>query len=340
MMCLKRNIAELFGVVYAEIETPLDLPVPILLTKIGNKTVAGLGSWSGWYFTEELKFAIEQGYKVKVLKGYIFERANIFSGYIDTMYNMRLQYPKGSAMNMIAKLLLNSLAGRFGINLNQETNRVISLSAVKDSDLLDDSTVVTDLNNGFGIIASENLRNVDLANSYAPLNVSLPVAMAITAYGRIYINRVKLAYKDNLYYSDTDSIVLDCQLDPSLISDTDLGLFKLEKYIEEGIFLGPKFYGLRIGGNRLTHFTEITKIKGYKGIASFSDLKSLLNEGAILNLKHEKWFRNIDHGVITAKEIAYKAAVNNNKRELVYENGKLVGTKPLVINAQLYRKEN
>jgi hypothetical protein len=32
------------------------------------------------------------------------------------MYNLRLQYPKSNPMNLIAKLLMNSLYGRFGMN--------------------------------------------------------------------------------------------------------------------------------------------------------------------------------------------------------------------------------
>lgn len=33
-----------------------------------------IGTWEGWYFSEELKFAEENGYKITVYKGYNFNR--------------------------------------------------------------------------------------------------------------------------------------------------------------------------------------------------------------------------------------------------------------------------
>jgi DNA polymerase type B, organellar and viral len=75
----------------------------------GLRTIAGLGSWEGWIFSEEMDNAKKFGYEFEILKGYQFEKADIFSGYVNKMYNLRLQYPKGEAMNLIAKLLMNSL---------------------------------------------------------------------------------------------------------------------------------------------------------------------------------------------------------------------------------------
>jgi hypothetical protein len=42
-----RNLTNLFGIVYANIIAPDKLEVPILLTKVDNRTLAPLGSWSG-----------------------------------------------------------------------------------------------------------------------------------------------------------------------------------------------------------------------------------------------------------------------------------------------------
>nr|YP_010692870.1 putative DNA polymerase-like protein [Periconia digitata]WCA44869.1 putative DNA polymerase-like protein [Periconia digitata] len=33
-----------------------------------------VGCWEGWYFSEEIKFVKENGYSIKVLKGYTFNK--------------------------------------------------------------------------------------------------------------------------------------------------------------------------------------------------------------------------------------------------------------------------
>lgn len=40
---------------------------------------------------------------------------NIFKDYVDTLYQLRLNYPKTDPLNYIAKFLLNSLYGKFGM---------------------------------------------------------------------------------------------------------------------------------------------------------------------------------------------------------------------------------
>jgi hypothetical protein len=52
----------------------------------------------------------------------------------------------------------------------------------------------------------------------------------------------------------------------------------------------------------------------------------------VLHLNHEKWFRNLSKGEITIKNQIYKLAATSNKRQLVYKRGKLIGTKPFIIN--------
>lgn len=46
---------------------------------------------------------MKYGYQFEIIKGYEFRRGDLFSGYINKMYNLRLQYPKGHPINLIAK---------------------------------------------------------------------------------------------------------------------------------------------------------------------------------------------------------------------------------------------
>jgi len=112
-----RPLSEIFGLVYCKVTTPTNIFAPILLTRKGDSTIAPTGSWSGWYFTEELKNAEKYGYSFEVFEGYHWsEKAYIFTGFVDTLYKLRLSYKKGDPRNLICKLIMNSLYGRFGLS--------------------------------------------------------------------------------------------------------------------------------------------------------------------------------------------------------------------------------
>src|ERR1700744_3746608 len=110
-----------FGYFYCKITSPDNLDHPILQRRIktpnGLRTIAGLGTWEGWIFSEEMDNAINYGYQFEIIKGYQFEKGNIFKDYVVKMYELRKQYEKTDAMNLIAKLLMNSLYGKFGMKL-------------------------------------------------------------------------------------------------------------------------------------------------------------------------------------------------------------------------------
>lgn len=46
----------------------------------------------------------------------------------------------------------------------------------------------------------------------------------------------------NLYYSDTDSIVIDKPLPENQVGK-EIGKMKLENVLSEGVFIAPKVYG-------------------------------------------------------------------------------------------------
>lgn len=115
-----------FGFFYCKITSPEYLEHPLLQRRIetskGIRTIAGLGSWEGWVFSGEMDNAMKHGYTFEILNGYQFEKGNIFKEYVTKMYELRQEYCKGDAMNLIAKLLMNSLYGKFAMKL--ETTEV------------------------------------------------------------------------------------------------------------------------------------------------------------------------------------------------------------------------
>jgi len=134
--CTKENflvkgskIDNLFGFYYCEIITPNDLYFGLLSHKTENGSlIFPLGKWRGWYFSEELKFVQANGYKIKVLNGYTFNKCiDTFTSYINTIYQYKV-YSKNTVDRSISKSLLNNLLGRFGIKLDKSVTDIVSIS--------------------------------------------------------------------------------------------------------------------------------------------------------------------------------------------------------------------
>ena len=90
-----------------------------------------------------------------------------------------------------------------------------------------------------------------------------------------------------------------------------------------------------MGGGITADNVFICKVKGFKNphFISFSDLKSLLIKNPKpLELSHSKWFRSLVNSDITIKDQIYNLVATENKRKLIYENGKAVNTVPFKID--------
>jgi hypothetical protein len=98
-----------------------------------------------------------------------------------------------------------------------------------------------------------------------------------------------------LYYSDTDSIVIDKALPDSIVGNR-LGQFKLEHEIKRAIFLAPKVYGLKD-----VNENEIIKVKGITNTSQIhiNELHELLLEDSKKLFTQEKWYKKVIEGEIT-----------------------------------------
>ncbi|KAI9494334.1 hypothetical protein BDB00DRAFT_721980, partial [Zychaea mexicana] len=64
---------------------------------------------------------------------------------------------------------------------------------------------------------------------------------AVTAYSRMYMNKLMHLKGYIYYYTDTDSLIVDKAL-PSKYVGTELGQLKLEYSNFNGLYIGPKIY--------------------------------------------------------------------------------------------------
>jgi hypothetical protein len=339
---IRRLEPNAFGFFYCEIVSPSNLEHPILqrrvVTEEGVRTIAGLGTWNAWICSAEMDRCAELGYQFKIFNGYQFETADIFSAYINKLYELRLQYPKGHPMNDIAKLLMNSLYGKFGMKTDITRCEIFNVTDPNDREiflgLLDiwgESVQDWFETDKYLFILRDSvidLKHDEEENYYHGLDVNIAIASCITSYARVHMSAFKNSGIFILYYSDTDSIFIDRML-PDGLAGTLLGQMKLEYVIDKAVFLAPKVYGLITEDGK-----EIIKIKGINSKAirangiGFSELSELLLEDTSRVYNQEKWYKKILEGSISVTDVAYTLKATSNKRQPVYIDGVYEATTP------------
>jgi len=259
------------GFYYVRVTAPSNLEHPILQTHVNNMTMSPLGTWEMMIYSEEMKNAIKYGYKFEVLRGYYFESKKIvFKEYISELYNLRLDYDKSHPMNFIAKILMNSLYGRFGMSdsLGQtkihdasKFNKMLAKASDTNINLIKEVTRVRDdhlLVTSNGDPTSTALGNLSKSKN----NVNIAIASAITATARVNMSKYKNNPNFKLYYTDTDSLFTNLnpkemeELIPNSVGK-GIGQLKLEYQINRAVFLAPKAYYLE-----LIDGSKVVKIKG------------------------------------------------------------------------------
>ena len=339
---IRRMEPKAYGFFYCTIASPKYLEHPILQRRIkttfGIRTIAGLGSWQGWIYSKEMDNAIKYGYSFKIHHGYQFEEGNIFKEYVLAMYLLRSEFAKDHPMNQIAKLLMNSLYGKFGMKLQTTKVDIMPILTKEDKvafrkylDKYGDSLQdYVNLHDNIVVIRNTEARlfyneQLDL---YHGQDVNIAIASAVTASARIYMSQFKNSDLYNLYYSDTDSIVIDRPLSMELVGNK-LGQLKLEYVIKRGIFLAPKVYGLVTSDNK-----EVIKVKGLRPEVLYEfnmdNLEELLHENKTIEFNQEKWYKDIINGNISIKDVAYSLKVTSSKREAIYVNKSFESTKPFI----------
>lgn len=173
--------------------------------------------------------------------------------------------------------------------------------------------------------------NLDLLTSFKGSN---PIASEVAGDSRVDMSiDIKFLIENDyiIYYMDTDSLVVNKPLPDWMVSPTELGKLKLEYFIEEGVFLAPKVYAIILPDGKV-----IIKVKGLSRDTierelTFELMKSLLTRDKSLILNQIKSKRNFSESTINLIEQTYNLIPTQNKRELIYQNNLLVGTRPYTI---------
>ncbi len=342
------NIDEFFGFAKVEVTSPDYLHKPFLNYYDPNLgLISPLGTWTEVYFSEEIKYALTLGYKIKFINGISYKKDIIFNNFIDHLYTLRLKFEKGTSLNILFKLIMNSLYGKFGMRLditeskfiqNEELKDYISFYDVKTVSTLNSKSLITLekepvleklnallANNSIEFNQYLELKNLKLNSN---TNSAVHIASAITAYGRIEIDKLKRDEKLDVYYSDTDSIFCQNPISSEYISDTELGKLKLENVVKEAIFLCPKVYMIKNANNE-----TIIKCKGLdsKYIEDKDIYRAFYTSTNLFRKTVSHFMRDLKSFSIFRKEKNLQISADLRKRTKVIINGKWVDTRPLKI---------
>lgn len=244
------------GIYECDVITP-KIHIPILPIKHDNKLIFPIGTFSGTFCSPEIKLALKKGYKIKVKYGYVFKECDkIFNEYVNYWYNIK-KSSKGSK-KAIAKLMLNSLYGKFGQKREFKDINYIS----KEDYLIQKPKAVLS-------IGSLNFERKTTHDFYSDFMHS-EIAALTTSYARVYLYELMESVGlNNIYYYDTDSIITS-----GLAKTSDeLGDLKNEASISEFIALSPKMYAYKTTDNKV-----VIKSKGFKvDKLTFNDFERAYN---------------------------------------------------------------
>ena len=319
----KRSSVELIqkheGVSKVAVYCRKDMKIPILPYRLEDgKLIFPVGTFCGYYPHNELRYALENGYKIlDIYETYYFiHKCNPFKEYSIDMYNLRCKYKKEGNVGMATsvKLLMNSLYGKFGQKFDEKIEMI-------------HQDGVDDLNKYDRVERMECfLRCVTL--DCKPASFCIPIfSLYITAMGRIHLHK---ALKDSdPVYCDTDSIITQKDLGDSKI----LGELKLENTIKDGIIIKPKMYSLNDEFGK-SH----TKLKGVSQKCVFN-LRDLAQDPEIVM---EKWtkireaLRSIQGLSVNEKRDVIKTiSLEDTKRNWngeLFSFDKLQDSKPIELN--------
>jgi len=304
-----------------EFDCPKSLNIPLLPIHYKGKLIFSTGYGKGVYSRHELEKALSLGYKIKYLKTYNFKSSDyLFKDFVSFWYDIKKK--STGSKRTIAKLMLNSLYGKFGTR--SERQRYIINPDKKWIDKNFKKWSLNDYGN-FEVWSNDF--------SFTMPYVNIPIVIYVTSLARLTLYKY-IEKCNDVYYCDTDSVFTTTKLQTS----KDLGAMKLEKQIKEGYFLRPKVYGLVDAENN-----QIIKAKGFK--------KEKINITAYrkaFNSMNYKGFSQNNKGIggikttmkrfnsfICSYDQLKSIKTDYNKREILKNK---IDTKPLFLTKETFKK--
>jgi len=196
---LKQIMKKYHVITHAKIR--VDKPVVGVKRK---KLIFPIGQFWDYFTTPELELIEKHGEILEVKEVGIYEKAPIFTDYIDYFYNLRLKFKreKNDVMQYFCKSFMNNLYGKLG--QKNEVFMKIGESPTEEWKSIryyDMDTKQWKYWRVLGKTIEEKVGFVEASNSF----VAIP--SFVTAYARCYLwELIEKAGEENVLYMDTDSL--------------------------------------------------------------------------------------------------------------------------------------
>jgi len=193
-----------------------------------------VGEWTGYFTSEELRYATAQRTKVKAIHSAIaYSADNPFGYFIAEFY--RLKSEGVGAVRNFYKLILNGCYGKFAQKPEKEVLRIME-SQEAAFDLIFEKPA-----NTVRMLSNQDSRFLGIQHTIWSKHTHYALAAFITARSRILLHRHMLS-SSGLAYTDTDSI--HASSNSRLPQSADLGGLKLEIPEMNAVYYAPKIYAL------------------------------------------------------------------------------------------------
>lgn len=216
---------------------------PLFAVKLGDGLIFPVGEFYAYLSTPELKMALERGLVLETFELAVYNPGRVFESFVNYFYTKRLEAKNegDKVRDKLYKLILNSLYGKFGQKADDwERIGPAAIDEIKVYDRLDIETGKWDSFKIFGGSCFQKMGEEESFNSFPG------VAAHVTAYARqTLLNFIEIAGWENIYYGDTDSLIVNETGHKRLLPWHDqktLGKIKEEKRDKRLVINCPKDY--------------------------------------------------------------------------------------------------
>jgi len=304
-----------------------------ILNKFEYKSLFVCGRFQISLCTPEIEFVEKYGKIIKIHQINVYKTEMIFEEFVDFFYNLRIKAKKANNRidDKFCKLILNTQYGKWGqreieyhkLDENSEFLKwyqdiiTIKLKQIKEKNpdfvFTKQMAYLGTIDNEGELYVVDNKLYLLKHTSKNAYDSFVAISSFITSYSRmLLIKYLRKAERENVYYCDTDSLIVNeigynNLLKRGFINETELGLLKIE---DQGIgnFYSPKFYD----------FNLERKCKGIR-----KENSVLLEENDVKTVHQveswQRWKTDLKEGY-TNKQIITLTTKESNK---VYTKGKI-----------------